>query len=145
ITDTIGIILSEARKYRLSLIMAHQFVAQLVKDSDTRVRDAVFGNVGTKIAYRVGVDDSEMIGKQFAPVFNEYDVINIPKYTAYLRLLVNNENPPAFNLHPYPLKPGDANLAKAIKQLSRLKYGRDRRVIEAEILERVKKVEGGYE
>ncbi|TSC55635.1 MAG: hypothetical protein G01um101418_781 [Parcubacteria group bacterium Gr01-1014_18] len=141
ITDTIGIILSEARKYRLSLTMAHQFIAQLTKNNDTRVRDAVFGNVGTKVAFRVGIDDAELIAKQFAPVFNEYDVINVPKFTSYCKLLVENENPPAFNLHPYAPTSGNRDLAAELKALSRIKYGRDRRIVEAEILERVQKTE----
>lgn len=137
ITDSIATILSEARKYRLNLILGHQYIGQLVpKQGDTKVRDAVFGNVGTICAYRVGVDDAELMAKQLAPVFNEYDVINVEKFTAYLRLLINNTAARPFSLRAFPPLQGDPNIAEAIRQLSRLKYGRDRALVESEIIER---------
>lgn len=137
ITDSIATILSEARKYLLNLIIAHQYVGQLVQNNDTKIRDAVFGNAGTLAAFRVGVEDAEMLAKEFAPVFNEYDVINIEKYTAYVKLLIDNTASRAFNMKTYPPKKGgDARAAELIKQYSRLKYGRDRRIVEAEIRER---------
>jgi len=138
ITDTISIILSEARKYKLCLTVAHQYIGQLVKGNDTSIRDSVFGNVGTIIAFRIGPDDAELVAKQFAPVFNQYDLINIPKYNAYLKLLVDNQNPPAFNIQPLAPQLGDKALAQKIKELSRIKYGRDRNIVEKEILERIK-------
>ena len=113
--------------------MAHQFLAQLVKDGDTSVKDAIFGNVGTLISYRIGVDDAEVIAKQMAPVVTEYDLVNMPKFTCYIKLLIDNQNPPAFNFNPILPEKGNYELAKAIKELSRLKYGRDRTVIENEI------------
>lgn len=137
VTDTIGVILSEARKYRLDLILAHQYIAQLVKNNDTRIRDAVFGNVGTIIAYRLGVEDAEVIAKQMAPVVTAYDLVNMPKYTAYIKLLIDNANPPAFNFNPIRPEKGNYELAQAIKQLSRLKYGRDRKVVEEEVTQRI--------
>ncbi len=136
ITDSIATILSEARKYRLCLTIAHQYVGQLVKDNDTKIRDAVFGNAGTMVAFRIGVDDAETIAKEFAPIFNEYDVLNVEKYTAYIKLLIDNTASRAFNMQTIPPQKGDAELAEAMKQLSRLKYGRDRRIVEAEILDR---------
>lgn len=137
ITDSIATILSEARKYKLDLVLGHQYIGQLVpKQGDTKVRDAVFGNVGTICAYRVGVDDAELMSKQLAPVFNEYDVINVEKYTAYLRLLIENTAARPFSMRAFPPIKGDPNIAEAIRQLSRLKYGRDRALVEAEILER---------
>lgn len=137
ITDSIATILSEARKYRLDLILGHQYIGQLSpKQGDTKVRDAVFGNVGTICAYRVGVDDAELMAKQLAPVFNEYDVINVEKYTAYLRLLIENTAARPFSMRTFPPPEGDPNIAEAIRQLSRLKYGRDRALVEAETLER---------
>jgi type IV secretory pathway TraG/TraD family ATPase VirD4 len=136
ITDSIATILSEARKYRLCLNIAHQYVSQLVQGQDTKIRDAVFGNAGTMIAFRIGVDDAETMAKEFAPVFNEYDVINVEKYTAYIKLLIDNTASKAFNMQTIPPRKGDLEMAQAIKQLSRLKYGRDRRVVEAEIMER---------
>lgn len=141
LTESIGIILSEARKYRLNLTIAHQFIGQLSKNNDTKIRDAVFGNVGTMISFRVGADDAEFLAKQYAPTFNEYDLINIPKFNAYIRLLIDNENPPPFNMMPFPPEQGNPEIREAARQLSRLKYGRDRRVVEAEIQERLAMVE----
>jgi len=137
LTDSISIILSEARKYKLNLILAHQFIAQLVKGGDTRIRDAIFGNVGTLISYRIGVEDAEIIAKQMAPVVSEYDLVNMPKYTCYVKLLIDNQNPPAFNFQPVLPEKGNYELAKAIKELSRLKYGRDRNSVENEIQNRL--------
>jgi hypothetical protein len=137
-TDSIAIILSEARKYMLNLIIAHQYIGQLVRQQDTSIRDAVFGNAGTIISFKVGVEDAEILAKEFAPVFDEYDVVNVEKYTAYVKLLIDNEAARAFNMHTLPLEPGNPELAKKIIELSRLKYGRTRKIVEAEILERLK-------
>lgn len=137
-TDSIAIILSEARKYRLNMILAHQYVSQLVKNNDSQVRDAVFGNVGTKVAFRIGVEDAEMIAKEFAPVFNENDVINVEKYTANIKLLIDNTTCRPFNMKTIMPPPGNVALGEQLKQLSRLKYGRDRAIVEAEIIERGK-------
>lgn len=137
ITDSISIILSEARKYKLNLVLAHQFLAQLDKGNNTSVRDAVFGNVGTIVSYRIGVEDSEIIAKQMAPVVTEYDLINMPKYTCYIKLLIDNANPPAFNFNPILPEKGNYELAKEIKEISRFKYGRDKAEIENEINSRM--------
>ncbi|MBI4407705.1 MAG: type IV secretion system DNA-binding domain-containing protein [Candidatus Kerfeldbacteria bacterium] len=135
-TDSIAIILSEARKYRLNMILAHQYISQLVKDQNTQVRDAVFGNVGTKIAFRIGVEDAEMIAKEFAPVFDENDVINVEKYTANIKLLIDNTACRPFNMRAVLPPDGNVQLADQLKQLSRLKFGRDRSIVEAEVIER---------
>ncbi|OGY97049.1 MAG: hypothetical protein A2543_01435 [Candidatus Komeilibacteria bacterium RIFOXYD2_FULL_37_8] len=137
ITESISVILSEARKYKLNLILAHQFLAQLTKNNNTSVKDSVFGNVGTLVSYRIGVDDAEVIAKQMAPVVTEYDLINMPKYTCYIRLLIDNQNPPAFNFNPILPEKGNYELARSIKELSRLRYGRDKRVVESEINSRI--------
>ncbi len=136
ITESISIILSEARKYRLNLILAHQFLAQLVRQTDSKIRDAVFGNVGTIVSFRIGVEDAEIIAKQMAPVVSEYDLINMPKFTCYIKLLIDNQNPPAFNFSPIMPEKGNYELAQAIKELARQTYGRDRSQIEKEIQER---------
>jgi len=138
ITDSIATILSEARKYRFGLVIAHQYIGQLVQGQDTKVRDAVFGNVGTIMSYRVGVEDSEALAKEFAPVFNEYDVINVPMFTVYIKLLIDNTAAKPFNMAIYPPISGDKRIAEAIKELSRLKFGKNREIISAEILERSK-------
>lgn len=137
-TPSIATILSEARKYRLSLILAHQYIGQLVEKQDTKIRDAVFGNVGTMACFRIGVDDAEIMAKQFAPVFGEYDVVNIERFNAYMRLLINNTAARAFNMAAMYPKKGDKKIAATIRELSRLKYGRDRTIVESEILERSK-------
>jgi len=139
VTDSIAIILSEARKYKLDLTMAHQYVGQLVKGNDSSIRDAVFGNVGSVMAFRVGVEDAETIAKLFEPVFDENDVMNLEKHSANVRLLINSEPSRPFNIKPFALctmPGGDPTLLEKLKQLSRLKYGRDRAIVDAEIKER---------
>ncbi len=123
-TDTIGVILSEARKYRLNLILAHQYIGQLVSGADTRVRDAIFGNVGTMVFFRVGVEDAPTCAKILDPVFSEYDMINVEKYNAYVRLLVDNTASPGFSMETFPPPPRNEEVLKALKDLSRLTYGR---------------------
>jgi hypothetical protein len=132
-------ILSEARKYRLNLIVANQFIGQMEEE----VKNAVFGNVGTLITFRVGVTDANYLQHEFQPTFNESDLINIDKFNAYIKTNVHNE----------PVKPFSMDLTKdmtsvnaarqqkvaeAIIQLSRLKYGRSRELIEAEISQRAR-------
>lgn len=137
-TDSISSILSEARKYGLNLIIAHQYLGQLVKHQDTSIKDAVFGNVGTWILFKIGSDDAEVLQKEFSPVFNQFDLINIEKYTAYLKLLVDNTASRPFSmgtLWPLPGKEVDG-MASKIVSLSRLKYGQDRSLVEARIRQR---------
>jgi len=137
LTESMQIILSEARKYRLCLTIAHQYIGQLVKGGDTKFKDSIFGNVGTKVAYRVGVDDAEALTKEFAPVFNEYDFLNMPKYNAFVKLLIDNANPPAFNMAAVPfnnipsIQSANPESAKFIRELSRLTYGQDKNIIES--------------
>ncbi|KKW14746.1 MAG: hypothetical protein UY52_C0022G0025 [Parcubacteria group bacterium GW2011_GWC2_49_9] len=136
VTDSIKTILSEARKYRLDLTIAHQYVSQLVQKDDVTIRDAVFGNVGTMVAFRVGVEDAEIMEKEFDPVFDQYDAMNVEMFTANVKLLIDNSVSKPFNMQTYPPQGGDPNVAKAIAEYSRVKYGRDKRIVEAEILER---------
>ncbi|MFA6098699.1 MAG: type IV secretion system DNA-binding domain-containing protein [Patescibacteria group bacterium] len=139
VTDSIATILSEARKYRLDLTIAHQYVNQLVRENnDTKIRDAVFGNVGTMVAFRVGVEDAEVLAKEFEPVFNAYDIINVEMYTADVKLLIDNTSSKPFNMQTYPPETGDEAYAKKLVELSRMRYGRDRAQIEAEILQKSK-------
>jgi hypothetical protein len=137
ITDSIATILSEARKYRLELIIAHQYMKQLEDNKGkTAVRDAVLGNAGTLVTFRIGVEDAEVLAKEYAPVFSSYDLINVEQYTAYIKLLIDNTAAKPFNMMTYAPQPGNKELAAAIKELSRLKYGRPRDVVNAEIMER---------
>ena len=134
-TKSIAVILSEARKYRLSLTMAHQFIGQLEED----IKKAVFGNVGSIISFRVGVEDAEFLEKQFEPVFTRRDLLSIGNFNAYLRLLIDNQTARPFNIKAsLPLK-GNPETAKAIKELSSLKYGRPREEVEEEIKSRFKR------
>ncbi|MFC1613306.1 type IV secretory system conjugative DNA transfer family protein [Patescibacteria group bacterium] len=137
VTDSIATILAEARKYRLNLIMAHQYISQLVKNQDANVRDAVFGNAGSMVCFRIGAEDAEFMAKQFDPVFSQNDLINIDKYHAYVRLLIDNTAARAFEMASInPTPPLDSSLPYKIKQLSRLKYGKDKKIVEADMLER---------
>jgi len=141
-TDSICSILSEARKYGLNLIIAHQYLGQLAKGQDTSIKEAVFGNVGTWTLFKIGSEDAEVLEKEFSPVFNQYDLINIEKFTVYVKLLIDNTASRPFSVKcPWPL-PGmkKEEIANKIKSLSRLKYGQDRNIIEAEIMKRGKLV-----
>jgi len=137
-TDSIVSILSEARKYRLNLIIAHQFLKQLTE----KIRDGVFGNVGSMAAFRVGPEDAEFIVKQFEPVFSSYDLINLDNFNVYLKLIINGQVAMPFSLMPFPLEEGDKSIAALVKDYSRNKYGRPREEIEGEILSRLKETSG---
>ena len=146
ITDSISTILSEARKYKLDLIIAHQYMGQLTDDKGkSDVRDAVLGNVGTVLSGRIGPDDAEILAKEFAPVFGSYDLLNCPKYSFYTKILIDNQASKPFLMGVYPPVRGNRELASAIKELSRLKYGRDKTIVEAEIMERTKLDESAKE
>ncbi|MFC1747751.1 type IV secretory system conjugative DNA transfer family protein [Pseudomonadota bacterium] len=140
VTDSIEVILSEARKYRLGLNMAHQYIAQLEgEDRKSKVKDAVFGNVGTMLSYKVSAQDAEYLAKEMAPVFSDQDLINLDKFKAVMKLSIDTQPSRPFSItpvNPY-LEKGDFEASKAFKQLSRLKYGRDREFVEREILRRI--------
>ncbi len=133
-TDSISQILSEARKYRLNLIIAHQFVGQLSEE----ISKAVFGNVGSLCSFRVGSEDAEFLEKQFEPIFGVNDLVNVDNYNCFVKLLINNELSKPFNIKTYPPVTGDKKIAESFKELSRLKYGRDAKLVNQEILERTK-------
>ena len=133
-TDSIATILSEARKYKLCLIMGHQFIGQLPEE----ISKAVFGNVGSMVAFRVGAEDADFLVKQFEPVFDANSLINIDNFNAHIKLMINNETSKPFNLEVYPPGKEDTQIAKSIKELSHMKYGKDRAEVEKEITERWK-------
>ena len=137
-TDSINTILSEARKYGLNLIIAHQYLGQLGKEGEA-IRSAVFGNVGSWFTFKIGSEDAEVLAKEFSPVFNQYDLINIEAYTAYVKLLIDNTASRPFSMRTiWPLPGIDRpEISAKIKTLSKLKYGRDRSLIEAEINKRL--------
>ncbi|MDD5527562.1 MAG: type IV secretion system DNA-binding domain-containing protein [Patescibacteria group bacterium] len=137
-TDSINTILSEARKYGLNLIIAHQYLGQLGKEGEA-IRSAVFGNVGSWFTFKIGSEDAEVLAKEYSPVFNEYDLINIEAYTAYVKLLIDNTASRPFSMKTIwpPAGLERPEIVDKIKTLSRLKYGRDRALIEAEINKRL--------
>ncbi len=138
-TEDFAVILSEARKYRLNLVVANQFISQIQED----VKNAVFGNVGSMIAFRVGVPDANFLQNEFTPTFNENDLTNIEKYNVYIKTIVNNEPIPPFSMSLYKdmtLQNAQKNpkLAETLRELSRLKYGRPRHLVEEEVAKRAK-------
>ncbi len=136
-TNSISTILSEARKYKLSLHIAHQFIAQL-KDE---IKDAVFGNVGSIVSYRVGAEDAEYLEKQFGPTFSANDLMNIDNLNCYAKLLIDGKPARPFNIEvPFPPDVDKSHLEQ-LKQLSNLKYGRDRAEIEEEVARKYRKEE----
>ncbi len=128
-TDSISTILSEARKYKLSLSVAHQFIAQL----EEGIRDSVFGNVGSIAAFRVGAEDAEYLEKQFAPVFTARDIMSIDNRNAYLKMLANGRPVKPFNIETLSPTQGDTTKVDLIKELSYTRYGKDRTTVEQEI------------
>lgn len=139
ITDSIESILSEARKYRLGLNLAHQYVSQLVEKNDEKIKNAVFGNVGSMMCYKIGAQDAEFMAKEMAPVFSDQDLINVDKFKGVLKLSIDTQPSKPFSftpLNPY-LEKGSPDLKQAFVELSRLKYGRDKEFVNREILRRI--------
>ncbi len=130
-TESFATILSEARKYRLCLIMAHQYIAQLEQGGSTAVRDAVFGNVGTLITFRVGAADAEFLEKEFAPQFTIEDIINLPKFKIYLRLMIDGVATEPFSADALaPLASTDFGLGEKVIEHTRAVYARKKEDIE---------------
>jgi hypothetical protein len=132
-TESFANILSEARKYRLNLIVAHQYIGQLVQGKDTVVRDAIFGNVGTLVCFRVGADDSEFLEKEFEPTYMMHDLVNLTKYHVYLKLMINGVSSTPFSATTLaPIAEVTGNEEKVIN-VSRERYSNKREVIEEKI------------
>jgi hypothetical protein len=128
-SKTFATILSEARKYKLALNVTNQYLEQL--DDDTK--GAIFGNVGTLLSWRIGPDDAEYLTKQFDPLTRD-DLVNTEKFNFYIKLLVDGTPSRPFNATAYPPDPhANKEVGEAVRQLSRLKHGRDRDLVEAEI------------
>jgi hypothetical protein len=147
LTDSIMVILSEARKYGLNLIIAHQFIGQLSgAGGDNKMRDAIFGNVGTMAAFRIGVEDATFLAKEFSPVFSEYDLVNAEAFTCNVKLLIDNTASRPFNMQPVmPARNANKELSQTIRELSRYTHGRKRQLVEAELAERREMAELGAE
>ncbi|MFH1671571.1 MAG: type IV secretion system DNA-binding domain-containing protein [Candidatus Portnoybacteria bacterium] len=133
-TDSFAGVLSEARKYRLNLTIAHQYVGQLITETTTMVRDAVFGNVGTIISFRVGAADAEFLEKEFAPEFDIQDLVNLENYSIYLRLMIDGANSRPFSAATLP--PMDIGLTDQrdkIVKISRERYANSQKEVEEKI------------
>jgi len=123
-------ILSEARKYGLHMTLAHQYIDQL----DEKIRGAIFGNVGTIISFRVGIDDAEHLAKQFYPIFKENDLINLPNYHIYLKLMIDGATSQPFSAITLPPPERTKSYKESIIKLCRDKYSKPRKEVETAIL-----------
>lgn len=134
-TDSFATIMSEARKYGLNLIVANQFTTQLSDE----IRDAVFGNMGTMVSFRIGQNDVESLAKYYSPIFDGDDLLRIPNYNTIVRTMINGVPTNPFSMATIPpLGSPNRKLGQAMKQLSYAKYARPRSVVDAEITERMK-------
>ena len=136
-TDSIASILSEARKYRLSLNIAHQYITQL----EEKIKNAVFGNVGSMAVFRVGTEDANFLEPRFKPTFTAQDITKLDNYNAYMNMLVSGQPVKPFNLKTLAPEVGNPDIVDSLKELSYVKYGRDRAEVEAEIMGRYKTLE----
>ncbi len=134
-TDSFATIMSEARKYHLNLVVANQFTTQLTEE----IRDAVFGNMGTIVSFRIGQNDVDALARYFQPTFDGDDLVRIPNHNAIVRTLVSGVPTQSFSMATIPpLGTPNQELGDALKQLSAAKYGRPRQVVEKEIFARLK-------
>jgi len=130
-TESFVTMLSEARKFGLGLVLANQFVHQL---RDPRIIDAIFGNVGTLVCFRLGQQDAEIMEREMYPVFTRSDLINLPNWQAYVSTLVNGQSAPPFTVETMlPRTAPDEKRARRVRELCRRRYGRPRREVEREI------------
>ena len=136
-TDSFAVILSEARKYGLNLTVANQYVAQMTES----VRDAVFGNVGTTISFRVSADDAPILVKQFEPTFEVSDLLQLNNRHFVISMIINGEKVPAFSATTLSIPDSPNNNFQAIIAHSRSAYGRPRAEVEAEIRETIEQSE----
>lgn len=133
-TDNFATILSEARKYRLSLVLANQFLTQLTE----QIREAILGNVGTVVSGRIGITDAEIMVKKFTPTFDAEDLAKLPNFQSIASVMINNVPSAPFSMSLVPsLGRSNPELRDALKRLSSAKFGRPRQEVEAEFFERI--------
>ncbi len=133
-TDSFESILSEARKYRLNLVLANQFMTQLTD----KIREAIIGNIGTVISGRIGITDAELLQKKFAPTFDAEDLTKLPNFQTIASVMINNVPSAAFSMALLPpMGTSNPQLRDALKKLSAAKYGRPRATVEKEIFARL--------
>jgi hypothetical protein len=136
-TDSISSILSEARKYRLSLNIAHQYITQL----EENIKNAVFGNVGSMAVFRVGTEDATFLEPKFKPIFTAQDITKLDNYNAYMSMLVKGQPTKPFNIKTLAPEKGNPDIVDSLKELSYMKFGRDREEVESEIMARYTSME----
>ena len=124
------LILSEARKYKLNLIMAHQYIPQLTD----QIKNAVLGNVGSIGSFRIGVEDAEFLEKQFEPGFSRFDLVNLDNFNMIMKVMLNNKTSTPFKMEIYPPTKGREGIVEPIKKISKLKYGKPKAMVEADIM-----------
>jgi hypothetical protein len=124
VTDSFSVILSEARKYRLSLVIAHQYLGQLTETQNYKVKNAIFGNVGTMISFAVGAEDAQELEKEFAPIITYQDLTRLNKTQVAMKMLINGRSTPAFLANTLaPIYPQETGLEAEVIELSRHKFG----------------------
>jgi len=139
-TDSFATIMSEARKYHLNLIVANQFTTQLTEE----IRDAVFGNMGTIVAFRVGQNDVDSLTRYFQPIFDADDLLRVPNYNTITRTLTGGVPTQSFSMATLPpLGEPNVKLSAALKQLSAAKFGKPKAVVEKEIFARIATLDSG--
>ena len=131
-TDSIATILSEARKYKLNLVLAHQYIPQLTD----QIKNAVLGNVGSIGAFRIGAEDAEFLEKQFEPEFSRYDLVNLDNFNLIMKMMLNNKTSAPFKMEIYPPHEGRPEIADPVKKISKLKYGKPKAIVEEDIAQR---------
>ena len=133
VTEAFADILSEARKYHLNLIIAHQYIGQLIAEQTSKVRDAVFGNVGTIVSFRIGAEDAVFLSREFLPRFEETDLVDLDKYNTYIKLMIDGITSEPFSAITLPpLAESKGNSDKVIA-LSRERYAEPRKIVEDKI------------
>lgn len=131
-TDSIATILSEARKYKLNLIMAHQYIPQLTD----QIKNAVLGNVGSIGAFRIGAEDAEFLEKQFEPGFSRFDLVNLDNFNLVLKMMLNNKISTPFKMQTFAPQKGREEIVETLKKIAKLKYGKPKILVENEIIKR---------
>ena len=131
-TDSVATILSEARKYKLNLIIAHQYMPQLRQE----IRDAVLGNIGTMGSFRIGAEDAEFLEKQFEPGFSRFDLVNLDNFNLIVKMMIDNKISTSFKMETIIPQEGKPEIVDAIKKISKLKYGKPKAIVEQEIAKR---------
>jgi len=133
-TESFANILSEARKYHLNLIIAHQYIGQLTSSGgETKIRDAIFGNIGTIVCFRVGAADAEFLAKEFAPQFDETDLVNLDKYEVYVKLMIDGVTSQPFSATTLPPIGISTGSKEKIIRVSRERYAEPKKVVEDKI------------